>query len=306
MFAFALALLGGVAAAIGAARQPSKQPGYDPKEAPSVFPRDGKRPGAAPTNDASRGWTIVLAAFRGPQADEFAQRGLEKVRRVAGVSNAFVDKRARSTIVAVGRYADPAAADAQQDLERIRGVVAEGGKPFIRAFLAPPEGTESLGKRPEFNLATVRSQFGKDAKYTLQVGAYGPPNPTAVPTADQKAEAAKAAESAVEQLRREGEQAFYYHGKTFSMVTIGVFGDEALEKFEPVELTQLRRRFPSNLYNGAGVKEFKAGQPVGGLVASKLVKVPEAETAPAAPPAPTKSPSATPSTGPKSPAKPTR
>lgn len=267
------------------------QPGFNPKDAPKVFPKDGGRPGRPEINPSRPGdsseegtWTIVLGAFRGPDADELARLGLEKVQRVAGVTNAFIDRRVHSTIIAVGRYVTPASKEAEEDLKRIREIVAEGGRPFARAFLAPPE-RASAGGRPEYNLSSAHQQFGKAAKYTLQVGAYGPPNPTDKPTEQQRGEAMKAAESAAEQLRRDGELAFYYHGPNLSMVTIGVFDDDALKAPESLDLTALKKRFPNNLYNGAGIKEFKAGKS-SGLVSSKLVRIPDSDGTGPKPPKP--------------------
>ncbi|MBL8991403.1 MAG: hypothetical protein JNJ48_07475 [Phycisphaerae bacterium] len=260
---------------------PLAQPGFDPGDAKKLFPKDGRKPGApgAPADQPAEAgvWTIVLVAFRGPDADDLARQGLEKVQRLTPLKDAFIEKRSRSTIVAVGRFSDPEAKATQAELNRVRSIEAEGGKPFASAFLCPPERAASLGSRPEYNLLNAREEFGKNAKYTLQVGAYGPANPRAAATPAERAEARKAAEQAAEQLRRDGELAFYYHGPNLSMVTIGVFGDEALERFEPPDLAALRQRFPNSLYNGAGVKEYVGGRPGGTLVLSKLVRIPEAD-----------------------------
>lgn len=274
--------------------QPGGDPGYNPKEAPGLFPKDGRRPGAPSGDQPGNGkteagaWTIVLVAFRGPDADQMAQLGLDKVRKVAGLTDAYVDKRVRSTIVAVGRYADPDSKQAHEDLKRIREMIVERTRPFASAFMAPPERSGPLGKRPEYDLVNARQQFGaKAAKYTLQIGAYGPADPTKTATPEERADARKAAEQAAEQLRRDGEMAFYYHGPNLSMVTIGVFGDEVLDKFEPPDLAALKQRFPHNLYNGAGVRDTRNLTGKGVMVASKLVRIPENEgsaPAPAGPP----------------------
>lgn len=276
------AILAGVVLVTGlagwSASMPLAQPGFDPGDAKKLFPKDGRKPGSptAPAEQAADAgaWTIVLVAFRGPDADDLARQGLEKVQRLTPLKDAFIEKRSRSTIVAFGRFADPEAKSTQAELIRVRGLEAEGGKPFASAFLCPPERATSLGSRPEYNLLHAREEFGKNAKYTLQIGAYGPANPRSAPTPAERAEAKKAAEQAAEQLRRDGELAFYYHGPNLSMVTIGVFGDEALERFEPPDLAALRQRFPHNLYNGAGVKEHVGGRPAGTLVLSKLVRIP--------------------------------
>jgi hypothetical protein len=71
------------------------------------------------------------------------------------------------------------------------------------------------------------------------------------------AEFRRHAEQAVVQLRREGEQAFYYHGPTNSSVTIGLFGDDDFDvqtRMESPRLRSLRQRHPHNLLNGMGIK----------------------------------------------------
>jgi hypothetical protein len=72
---------------------------------------------------------------------------------------------------------------------------------------------------------------------------------------EELAEFRKRAEEAVVSLRREGEEAFYYHGPRGSMVTVGVFGPKDLDVTKPgresFALREARRKFPFNLVNGA-------------------------------------------------------
>ena len=79
---------------------------------------------------------------------------------------------------------------------------------------------------PDFDLATVKARRGtKKPLYTLQIAVYGRPDNTDA-TKEDLAQFRKSAEEAVVQLRREGEQAYYYHGPNRSMVTVGIFSED--------------------------------------------------------------------------------
>ena len=129
-----------------------------------------------------------------------------------------------------------------------------GRRPYRTAFLAPPERRIDEGSLPEYNLATAHQRFGDAAVWTLQIGVYDSPD---------RAEAKRAAEEAVQRLRREGERAFYYHGETRSMVTVGVFGHSDIDEFarprSPM-LASLMERYPRNLINGSPIIEKRPGQ----------------------------------------------
>ena len=105
-------------------------------------------------------------------------------------------------------------------------------------------------------------------------------------TPKEMAEFRKHAELAVTTLRREGEQAFYYHGPTGSMVTVGLFGQDDFDPqaagVESPMLKQVRKRYPYNLLNGQGMKENVKVQLEGGgageatrMQPSSLVEVPK-------------------------------
>lgn len=244
-------------------------------------------------------WSIVLAAFRGEQQQQAAGEMLSKIADQAELAGAFVDSRGggRSTVVAVGRFADPSSADAQAKLQRVRSIkMAErtGGvevvkRPFTGAFLAPPGELTNLGQQPELNLVRAKEQFGPKVEYTLQVAVYGRKDildqQKRNPTEDELKEARRAAEDAVATLRKEGELAFYFHGPRYSTVTIGVWSDSDFAsrpapgsgeraRTENPDLTALRQRFPNNLYNGAGLK-VTTKQNEEEMQRSVLVRIPE-------------------------------
>jgi hypothetical protein len=203
---------------------------------------------------ASAAWTIVLKAYR-EQDEPDAAAGLARVRAEGGLPEAYLEKRGEATVIAYGRYATPE--EGQKDLSRVHAIEVmldgERVKPFAGAFLAPPAAVK--GSIPEYDLRNARRLKGDWALYTLQIGVYSREDKPA--TAREMEEFRAAAEKAVVQLRREGEQAYYYHGPTRSMVTVGLFGKEdfdAASRLESPALKALRKKFPYNLQNGAGVK----------------------------------------------------
>jgi hypothetical protein len=202
---------------------------------------------------------VVIEAFRGDDQEATSREGLKKLRAETGLADAYLEKRGTATIIAYGKYSDGASPEARAGLDKVRNteVIISNvkTKPFDRAFLAPP--AEIPGTMPEYDLRQAKKLNGDWVIYTLQMAVYTRRDKAATPA--EMAEFRKAAETAVTQLRREGEQAFYYHGPTGSMVTIGLFGKDDYDVQNPgvesPELTALRKRYPYNLLNGAGMKE---------------------------------------------------
>ncbi len=212
---------------------------------------------AGPKADAM--WSVVIESFRGDKQEEESRAGLQKLRTETGLTDAYLEVRGPAIVIAVGRYADGASKEAKEGLNRVRNteVVISNvkTKPFANAFLAPP--ATIPGTIPEYDLRQAKKLNGEWVIYTLQIGAYTRRDKP--PTAEELAEFRKTAEQAVGILRHEGEQAYYYHGPTGSMVTVGLFGKEDFDPqtpgIESAALKVLRKRYPYNLYNGAGMHE---------------------------------------------------
>jgi hypothetical protein len=198
------------------------------------------------------GWAIVLRAFSGGGALERAQAAAEGFRATGVLDSARAVTRANGAVVVYGGFEAPDDRDAQRELARVKALEIGGSRPFASAFLAPQGGIDP-GTIPELNLAEAKERHGRGAKYTLQIAVY---------ESDRRGEAKRAAEEAASQLRRDGELAFYYHGPTKSMVTVGLFGDR---DYDPVtgrrslELQGLQRRYPHNLLNGRTIIERRVG-----------------------------------------------
>lgn len=204
-------------------------------------------------------WSILIAGFRGVDQDEAAAKGLDKVKTQSGLTEAYLEKRGAATVIAYGSFVDGESKEARAALAKVRNteVMVAGikTKPFADAFLAPP--AEIPGSMPEYDLRQAKKRNGDWVLYTLQIGVYT--RRDKAPTEKDLAEFRKTAELAVTKLRREGEQAFYYHGPTGSTVSIGLFGEEDFKPDQPgVEsplLSALRKRHPHNLFNGQGSRE---------------------------------------------------
>ena len=248
-------------ALFGRAGQPARQPG-DPSSS-----------GASPA--PVQGWSVVLAAFRGPDAPANAAQGLEKVRRAAGLSEAFAEPRGVNWIVGIGRFPSPGDPAAKALLERMRTLEVAGERPFSTAVLLAPDFSlpTTSGGKPEWNLTNARELNGKQAKYTLQIGTYGGIQPGSASPAEL-AEARAAAETAVTKLRAEGETAFYFHSARMSTVTVGLFDDAVLDNPLDAELVALRVKYPNRLHNGKGLMTRINQEKTPKLEDSKLVAVP--------------------------------
>lgn len=269
--------LGALLAACAASPDPS--PRAAAQGAPSQSVRDegqalfggsgGSGGGSQPGRLADAGWTIVLRAYSGPDARAQAIAAVQAVGARLPVPGARVQDRGRGAAVVVGSYAAPSDPAAQRDLRRIREFDLEGQRPFATAFLAPPVETNDLGATPQFHLSRATHEFGALARYTLQIGVYESANP---------AEARRAAEQAAAELRRGGEPAFYYHGPSRSMVTVGAFTAREAGLESPIPspiLEEFRRRHPFNLFNGRRLEQRTAGASRTTPQPSFLVEIPE-------------------------------
>ncbi len=230
--------------------------------------------------DAATAWSIVIAAYRGEDRNARAQRDVANVQTQAGLVGAYVEDRGDATVIAYGRYESPDDRRAINDLQLVRETEYDNARPFAGAMLSPPSRVKS-GSKPEWDLRNVKEMMGDWVIYSLQIGAYGVIDRR--PSASELEEFRDAAEQAVYQLRREGEQAFYYHGPTMSMVLIGAWGDRDFEpstspmlppRYEAPAIREAKRKFPYNLFNGQAIRD-KGPSGQERLQPSHLVGVPE-------------------------------
>lgn len=224
-------------------------------------------------------WSIVIVAARGENARASAEAAAEKVRTKGGLPEAYAEQRGEAWVVAFGRYPSFEDKDAQRDLERIKATKIDNEQPFAGAVLSPPLDSRVASTMPQYDLGNLKAKQGKAAAYSVQVGVYDA-GQGRKPTPEDIKLARESAEKAVVQLRREGEEAYFFHGPLRSMVTIGVFANAEVESSRtgtPVlseRIKQVRKRFPYNLVNGQGLKVRNETDKEGRLQPSFVVAVP--------------------------------
>lgn len=234
---------GGTGAERGAAREGKGKKNEDGKKG---APPEAT---AAPAQSATPGgWSVALASYSGEGHAERAAGALQRVHAL-GLPDARIEARGSGSVVTLGSFADPGSAEAKAALARARGIVVDGEPVFAGAFLAPPSQGGAAGKN---DLRGARDEFGRSVRYSLQIGVY---------ESKERREAERAAEEAAASLRRAGEPAYYFHGPTRSMVTVGAFTEKEARAFMDraggqttgegsAELWELFRRHPQNLLNG--------------------------------------------------------
>lgn len=213
---------------------------------------------------ATKTWSIVLATFPANVSIDELNAALNAAALV-GVPDAYPDRRGSSIAIAYGSFPNGDAPAARDALQQIQDLEVDGRRPFATAILVPPPLTAIDGSLPDFDLATIRARV-PGAAFTLQVAVYKRTDNKAATDADL-AQFRKAAESAVLEYRRQGEEAFYYHTARASTVTLGVFSendysgrqvrpDGRVTTGAPVPspaLAELIKKFPHTLINGQGL-----------------------------------------------------
>jgi len=239
---------------------------YLQKEGNAVFggTESSRAAGSGGSQASGGGWGILLESVTGPDADRQARQRAAMVSQALQRADVRIRTMPKGAAVILGSYPGPDDPRAKADLEFARSVRIQGQTPYRAAYLVPPpQAATDPGSMPQFSLETARREGGPGRLYTLQIAAY---------ESNKPAEARKAAEQAVAQLRRDGEMAFYHHGPNRSMVTIGIFGPQAADPVMgalSAEVSTIQRRFPNHLFNGRTV--LVGGRPQ----ESMLVEVPK-------------------------------
>ncbi len=227
--------------------------------------REGRGERSAGVVNSDPGWSLVLEYYSGAGHLERATARATGLANVFSRSDFAVREKSEASVVVLGSYSGPQDSRFKEDLAWARSVEIDGRRPWQAAYLSPPP-AKGFGEADEANLAFAREMYGQSAEFTLQIAVYESPR------AD---EARRAAEAAARQLREDGEEAFYYHGPSWSSVTLGLFGAGDYDEGRGVVLNpailELQKRHPQNLMNGAyPIKDKNTGRPQKSL----LVHVP--------------------------------
>ncbi|MFI4862236.1 MAG: hypothetical protein ACIAXF_16350 [Phycisphaerales bacterium JB063] len=210
-----------------------------------------------------QGYAVEVARFSGPDASVQAFRLAADLRTEAGLGDLWQSEGSQSAIVYAGRFRDPRSDRAKGMLQVVRAAQFNGGRPFAGAQLVALSGDG--GEQDIYNEHDLRNYRGR---ITLQIGFYD---------VNYGNNYRAAAETAVQVLRDQGEEAYFYHGPNRSLVTVGLFTRaQALvpngqtEMYSPA-VRALQERFPHNLMNGVTFERRENG--IGGVQQSFLVPV---------------------------------
>ena len=237
----------------------------------SDFRQYADHPSTATDNNPStpaepKGWAIHIAQLQGEDAQQRARNAIKFLADHANVPDLWYQKRGDTVDLYRGRYLNPTHENAQSDLRQTRMLVINGKRPYQQVELVPliPAGGDHLPMHP----TDLRKHSGM---YTLQIGFFD----------DSSGESFReAAEHTVESLRKNGVEAFFYHGPNRSLITTGLFtyeqafvvGSHGQDEYSPGVL-ELQKRFPCNLGNGVSL-ELQQQAKQRGAPGSFLVQVP--------------------------------
>lgn len=248
--------------------------GCPPSNGPDLL--DRLRPG--PVGGEEDSFTIMLYSFRGPKHVYLAKDWKLKAEEHTGWRGLFVVHKADNSKLYWGRYRS--IDDAQADLKKAKTYrTGTGAEPFAQAIVAVLPGKE-VG-RPEWSL--IKAQ----GVYTVLIAVFYD-----VPEADYVGRRRFAAEYC-QQLRDQGQEAYYKHDASQSIVTVGAFPAEAIKtvvtdgKRQAVvtdeRINAIRKRHPFLAVNGR--KEYltgvdpKTNKPVRQARESYVTKIPKEEKA---------------------------
>ncbi len=217
------------------------------------------------------GWSILVRGFEGRNARQRADALRTRLERELRVPDVWVRAEQGQWSVYRGRYGARNEMAARQDLRQTRMLVLDGRRPFEDAALVAlglggvglasdtPAASSAVGGQTTGDELNLRSHVTR-AQYTLQVAFFDEAGGR---------QYRQAAEAYARQLRARGEQAFYLHGKTMSLVTVGLFSEQDVptqrsigpdgvpmvsQSYGP-KVRELQARFPHNLGNGMTLVE---------------------------------------------------
>lgn len=202
--------------------------------------------GSDATNRDNRGYAIEIGRYSGAEAFHSVHKLMQTARQEAGLANLWYATLGSETTVYHGRFKDEDSKETKDALRKVREASVEGKKLFEDAKIVKL----GSGRGEVLDPRDLRSLTGKGL-YTLQIGyydgAYGP-------------NFRRAAETAVDVLRDNGEKAYYYHGPHRSMVLVNAWTHaEAFMQVGAVDqysgtVRQAQEKYPHNVPNGRAFK----------------------------------------------------
>ncbi len=223
-------------------------------------------------------WTIQCLELSGPVRNSFIKQFAETLRRTPGIRSGDVflrdesDGFARLYYGTYYRRTDPKTRKRSRprrmeaDLALIRQLGGPSGERYFARALPVRLPTPDVGN-PAWRLDRA------DGLYTLQVASFEP--------TDDFWDFKQVAAEYCEFLRKKGHEAYYHHARSSSVVTVGAFGPEAVERrsdqrayySDIVVALQRNELFSYNVVNG-GVVYVRDGQGRRVAMPSRLVEIP--------------------------------
>jgi hypothetical protein len=205
-------------------------------------------------DDGGPAWSVLLGTFTGD--DHAAAADAAKARLVARfpqVSDCFVRRVSRGSVLLVGRYSGPSDPAAQAKLKELKAIVVDGQRPFTGVMLTRT--TTDAGPPGPHDLRRLRERHPQvKPLYTLQVAVWSTFGDAKV----SRTEMRQSAEKFCKELRLKNIEAWVHHDDDTgtSSVLVGAFDSSAYDSkstlFAP-EVEQLMKRFPRHLVNGEEV-----------------------------------------------------
>jgi len=167
-------------------------------------------------------YAVQLAQYTGPQSVSDAAKLVAKARVESNLADLWYASNAGQATVYAGRFRDPDSDQAERTLELARDIEIDGETPFEDAKLVSLSGG---------GIENYDPKYGEDFR--------------------------KAAEDKVDQLRDQGEDAYYYHGPRRSLILINAWTREEAFFSRPGQMDRYSNRvratqdkYPHNIPNG--------------------------------------------------------
>lgn len=220
-----------------------KRSGWTQMFAESEWNRSaGQEAGDQAASRRDRGYAIELGRYSGAQAYHGVHQLMQTARQDAGLANLWYATLGSETTVYLGRFKEKDSSEAITALKRVATAEINGEKPFARAKIVKLESQQGQALDPR----DLRTLKGKGL-FSLQIGYYD---------AKYGPDFRRAAETAVDVLRDEGEEAFYYHGPHRSMVLVNAWTrNQAFTLVGQVDqysntVRRVQEIYPHNVPNG--------------------------------------------------------
>ena len=202
-------------------------------------------------------WGVLLDIFSGQERASQAQKLIVDLRQNTDLKDFWIKRNDGTAMVIYGAFPDRTSDEARQALATIRNLDRNGKKPYSMATMQALTGASKVADNP----LDAKSYIGF---YTLQIGAFN---------RDFGSDYKEVAEKTVEELRRQGENAFFYHGPFKSMICIDLFTDQDFEMFQSPDgfmvqgygprIHSTQKRFPDHMLNGKSIVEKYRGEEIG-------------------------------------------